>query len=183
MPGSQQQRKEKLKLTISRILSGDARQHGVIRTEISRYVYHQRPHQRIDPDDIVSETLLILIENLRSGKFRGDSLTALSAYIYQIVRFRICKSWHRLKHELPTSDMPDVPGPDEELLHQHREIVEKLFAALGENCRKILSLKFLKGWRDQEIADECGKSKNALSTELSRCVKKAREFDFVKKLL
>lgn len=183
MLDSQQRRKEQLKLTVDKLLSGDARQHGVIRTEISRYVYHQRPHPRIDPDDIVSDTLLILLKNLRSGKFRGDSLTALSAYVYQIVRFRICKTWHSLKHEFPTSDMPDVPGPDEELLHQHREVVEKLFAALGENCRKILSLKFLKGWQNQEIADECGKTKNALSTALYRCIRKARELDFVQKML
>jgi RNA polymerase sigma factor (sigma-70 family) len=173
MGANQEQTRAMLRLTIDRFLSGESKQYNIIRRKITQYVYHQPRHARIDPNDIVSDTLRILYENLRAGAFRGDSLSAFSAYTYSIVRFGIWKAWNGLKRELPSSELPEVPGPDEELHHEQRALVGKILGALDENCRKLLSLKFFKGWLNQEIADELGKTHGAVRTAITRCLQKA----------
>jgi len=183
MSGAQEQSGAILKLTIARFLSGESQQYEIIRRKITQYVYHQPRHERIDPDDVVSDTLRILYENLRAGAFRGDSLTAFSAYTYSIVRFGIWKAWNELKRELPTSELPEAPGPDEELRHEQRELVRKILDALDLNCRKLLSLKFFKGWLNQEIADELGKTHGAVRTAITRCLQKASQLGFVEESL
>lgn len=167
-----------LKLTVGRFLEGDSAQYRIVRAKITQYVYHRLRDGRIDRDEIVDETITILYQNLRAGAFRGDSVTAFSVYIYSIVRNRVSRACHRIRRLTPGADVPDVPGPDEERAHEHRQRVEQILDALDQNCRKLLQRKFIEGWINQEIADEAGKTKNAVSTHISRCLKKAQKAGF-----
>ena len=173
----------KLRLTVDGFLVGDSVQYRTIRAKISQYVHHQTFDRGIDVEEIVSETVRILYENLKQGAFRGDSLTALSAYIYSICRHQVHRAWHRQKRLVHMDQPPDLPGPDEGRLREHSDLATKVLAALDQNCRKLLELKFLQGWINDEIAAEMGKTKNAVSTAIFRCLKKVAEFDFVRESL
>jgi RNA polymerase sigma factor (sigma-70 family) len=168
-----------LRLTVERFLTGDTRQYEIIRRQVSQYVHHQNPAGRIDADEVVADTLRILYENLKAGRFRGDSMSALAAYTYSIARFSLWRAWNQRKRELPSSNLPDQPGPDEALQHEQRELVARIMEALDHGCRKLLSLKFFKGWQNQEIAAELGKNQGAVRTALTRCLQKAARLDFM----
>lgn len=173
----------KLRATIDRFLLGDSVQYRLIRAKVTQYVHHQPFYGGVDVEEVVSETMRILYENLKQGAFRGDSLTALSAYIYGICRHQVHRAWHRQRRLVHMDQPPDRPGPDESLRQGDFDLAEKIFEALDENCRKLLRLKFLQGWVNEEIAAEVGKTKNAVSTAIFRCLKKVAEFDFVRESL
>jgi DNA-directed RNA polymerase specialized sigma24 family protein len=59
-------------------------------------------------------------------------------------------------------------------------MAEKIMAAMDPKCRHLMKLKFLLCWSDQEIADSIRKTKNATSTAMTRCLKKAQELEFVR---
>jgi RNA polymerase sigma factor (sigma-70 family) len=173
----------KLRLTVDGFLVGDSVQYRLIRAKVSQYVHHQTFDRGIDVEEIVSETVRILYENLKQGAFRGDSVTALSAYIYGICRHQVHRAWHRQKRLVLMDQPPDLPGPDESRRQEDFDLARRILAALDESCRKLLDLKFLQGWINEEIAEEVGKTKNAVSTAISRCLKKVAEFDFVRETL
>lgn len=171
-----------LKIQIDGFLKGDSVQFRLIKTKVTQYVYHQRFGDSATKDEIISETLEILYTNLKNGKFRGDSITALSVYIYSIIRFR-CLRQHRESVRTVVDDerlaeMPDYrPSPAEETTC--RDLANRILSSLDPNCRNLLELKFKQQWTDQEIADHLKKTKNATSTAISRCVDKARGMNFV----
>jgi len=162
-------------LTVERFLAGESAQYRIVRDRISQYVHHRLNDPRIDHDEIVDETITILYQNLRTGAFRGDSVTAFSLYIYSIVRNRVSRACHRIRRLSPGAETTEIPVPDDELAREHRQQVERILGALDESCRILLQLKFIEGWINQEIAEEMGKTKNTVSTHISRCLKKAQE--------
>jgi RNA polymerase sigma factor (sigma-70 family) len=173
---------QKLRFTIDGFLAGDSVQYRAMRAKITQYVHHQPFDRGVDAEEIVSEIVRILYENLKQGTFRGDSITALSAYIYSICRHQVQRAWHRQKRIVHMEQLPDRPGPDEGQQREQHDLVMRALGALDENCRKLLDLKFLQGWINDEIAVEVGKTKNAVSTAIFRCLKKVAEFDFVREL-
>lgn len=175
--------KQKLKLVIDGYLRGDSTQFRIIKTKITQYVYHQKFGQDSDRDDIISEILEILYDNLKAGKFKGDSIAALNVYIYNTIRFRInrvIRRRARLSYTDETADFrPDSrPSPEEEAAA--KDLAGKVMSALDPKCQDLLRLKFQECWSDQEIAEHIKKSKNATSTAISRCLGKAQNLDIVK---
>ena len=77
--------KKKLKLVIRGFLKGNSTQFRIIKNKITQYVYHQNFGADVDRDELISETLQYLYENLKGNKFKGDSLSALNVYIYSII--------------------------------------------------------------------------------------------------
>lgn len=178
--------KKKLQLVIDGFLSGDSKQFQLIKTKATQYIYHQNFGSDIDKDELISEVLEILLENLRNKKFYGDSISALSVYIYQIIRFRINRIIRRREKLTYTDDSFDYIesaslNPSDET--SNKELVDKIYKILDPKCADLLKLKFLENWLDQEIADHLDLTKNSASTAISRCLKKIREFDFVNELL
>jgi RNA polymerase sigma factor (sigma-70 family) len=173
----------RLRVTIQGFLTGDSAQYRIIRAKVAQYVHHQPFNRGVDVEEIVSETVRILYENLKQGAFRGDSLTALSAYIYSICRHQVHRAWHRQKRLVSMDHPPELMGPDEGDQQAQRDLTARVLSALAESCRKLIELKFLQGWTNDEIAVEMGKTKNAISTAISRCIKKVAEFDFVRESL
>lgn len=164
-------------------LKGDSRQFEIIKTKITQYVYHQKFGGDVDRDELISETLEILYDNLRKGRFYGDTLSALNVYIYNIVRFRINRVFRR-RSRLSYDDEPSSLQVDRSSSPEESAVAKDLFnrvmELVGEKCRQLLSLKFVEQWSDQEIAIYLKKSKNATSTAISRCLKKAQELEIVR---
>ena len=71
-------------------------------------------------------------------------------------------------------------GSTPEQLATAKDLAGKIMAQIGEVCRELLHLKFEEQWSDQEIAAKIKKSRNATSTAISRCLKKAQELEIVR---
>ncbi len=179
---SDPEQQKKLKLAINGFLTGDSNQFRLIKTKITQYVYHQRFGSDVDRDEVVSEIIEILFENLSKNRFQGDSLSALNVYIYNIIRFRINRVFRR-RSRLTYDDEPAnreiSGGSSPEHLAAAKDLAGKVMALIGEKCRELLRLKYQEQWSDEEISERLKKSKNATSTAISRCLKKAQGLEIL----
>ncbi len=178
-----------LEKIISGFLSGDSRQYDVVQRHIARLVTMYYFGSRDERNDLVSAIVETLYRNLQNRVFQGDSVRALNAYIYTIAKRQIIKSIEQSRRDRPPFTRRIIP---ESIGRYHdnpggiiadREYVTKIFAALDERCRELLLLKFQRGWSDSEIAEFMQKSKNAISTAISRCLKKAQKLKIVREFL
>lgn len=182
--------REELEHLIEGFLSGRASEHRQLREQVRQYVARRYGADRSGHEDIVSEIINSLLVNLREKRFRGENLRTFSAYVFGIARLQIqqaIKASDRARARRGDSgaidDLPDgTPGEAHEKV-LNLDFVERILRALEGECRELLVLKFQKGWSDGEIAEHKNKSKNAISTAISRCVKKAKGLEFVKELL
>jgi len=178
--------KRQLEAVVNGFLKGNSVQFSIINTKILQYLYHQNFGSDVDRDEIASEVVEILYNNLRDKKFRGSTIAEFNVYIYTTVKFRIFRALRRRSRVCYTDkglDLVKDDKSDPEDRTSAKELVEKVLMAIDDRCRKLLHLKFLESWSDQEIADSIKKTKNATSTAISRCLKKVQELGIVKDLL
>jgi len=175
--------KAKLPRLIEAFIGGQKDVHSSIENRVCRYVSSMRLSEEFDKTDIVAEVIAALYNNLNERKFHGDSLKAFEVYIYSIVKNTVSKYHRRMKRiqywgEIPES-MQEPPTAYDSGVTK-KDLSEKILASMDGQCRELLDLKFRQFWSDQELADKYGKTKNAMSTAISRCIKKARELEIVK---
>lgn len=168
--------------TIEGLLRGDTSTYHSVRARIESYVRDQL-YDYSEFADIVDEILQILFENLSAGKFQGDSLRALNVYILGITKNHVRRHITVRKRIKYTSDDLDVPDKKSQPNVESEDLARKVIASLGGPCGDMLELKFIRGWSDEEIAQKVGKTKNATSTAIHRCLQRARELPFIKELL
>ncbi len=175
--------KAELRAVIDGFLRGESAQFRILHTKIVQFIYHQHFGTDSEREELVSEAIEILLTNLRRGDFKGDSLKALSVYIYTIVKYRIGRVLRRRNRLTYTDELMEPTDDKAQLISDEtadKELAGMILAQIDEKCRELLSLKFKDCWSDQEIADHIKKSKNATSTAISRCLKKTQELQIVK---
>ena len=171
---------------IQDFLNGDSEAYRVIRSRIRQYLHRHNLSDDDERNDLTSEITQILVANFAQGKFRGDNVKALNVYIYRIVNSRVCRHLRNRMRERALATLLDHRGnPGQEIDEQaaRRDLAERIVESLDGPCRELIDLKFGKGLSDQEIADRVRKSKNAVSTALSRCIKKAQQLAIVREIL
>lgn len=174
---------------IAGFLSGDHKRIELVRTRLSRYIRHRYTADEEEREDLVAEIMSILLLSLRSGQFRGTDIKSFNAYLYGIARLKIMQVVERngrrgdLAQHLVSGDLPVGRITDPDTRAMNSTFLKHIYDGLGEQCGEMIRMKFIQGWSDQEIADYRQISKNALSTALSRCLKKARELPVVQELL
>ena len=178
--------KKKLKLVIDGFLQGNSTQFRIIKNKITQYIYHQRFGEDRNRDELVSEVIEALYNNLKKNSFKGDTISALNVYIYRIIKFKISKVLRRREKLTYKNDGFETLASKSESLDEqlsNKQLVDKIFRTINAKCAELLKLKFLEQWTDEEIAEHVKKSKNATSTAITRCVQKVKEYDFIKTLL
>jgi RNA polymerase sigma factor (sigma-70 family) len=174
---------------IAGFLSGNRKNIGLVQTRLSRYIRQRFTAADEEREDLVAEIMSILLLSLRKGQFRGTDLKSFNAYLYGIARLKIMQVVERngrrgdLAQHLVSGDLPVGRITDPETRAMNTSFLKHIYEGLGEQCQEMIRMKFIQGWSDQEIADYRRMSKNALSTALSRCLKKARELPVVQELL
>lgn len=113
-----------------------------------------------DADDVLQESLIVLWERVRSGKF--DRTAKLSTFLYATAR----NIWFsRLRHKAkeiprdidPENHSDDSPSPLEELVATEEvSLVQEALGNIGEQCRKLLLLFYWEELTMEEIADRLG---------------------------
>ncbi|MBN4072317.1 sigma-70 family RNA polymerase sigma factor [bacterium AH-315-F03] len=171
-----------LDIVIRGFLEGDSNQYRVIKSRVNSYVRYQL-YDHSECQDIVDEVLQILFENLSAGKFEGDNLRSFNVYVFGITRNRVRRHVTVRKRVMYTSAELDPPDNKTQPSIESVDLARKVISHLGDSCGEILEMKFLRDWSDDEIAQKLGKTKNATSTAIHRCLQKARLLPFIKELL
>lgn len=175
-----------LRRVIDGLIRGDLSVYTGIRGRLERFVAIRFSACPEESEDLVSEIVTALLESLRQRRFHGESRGALIAYIYGIARMKLMTALKLRRKQAAIQDEMLKPGNpstsvDQEVLD--REMVTAIHAALDEKCAELLTLKFLRGWSDQEIADYKKLTKNAASTAIWRCIAKAQQLKIVREFL
>jgi RNA polymerase sigma factor (sigma-70 family) len=174
---SQNNERTILQDVIDGFLAGESEQYRVLKTRITQYVHIQYRGDALNKEDIVSDVMEIIFRNLKAGVFRGDSLKALEVYIYSVVKNTLMNRAKKSTRIRYFADSPEIADSDAGKIDQRlvlKDLSDRILAAIDEKCRELLEMKFRQELADQEIADHYGKTKNAVSTAISRCIKKAK---------
>jgi len=167
---------------------------GVFEMELYKHFFYfirQGVQKHKLPEDevasVYSDTIIVLIENIVTVKFRGRS--SLKSYATQIfsnkcvdLLRKITTNKSRVYYK--TADisslvamLPDKTGNALQQLsekYQRCQILEKL-NEIGEKCKSIL-LRFVDGYNDNEIAEMMAyNSPDVARTTRLRCVEKLKQ--------
>ncbi|MEO0733374.1 MAG: sigma-70 family RNA polymerase sigma factor [Bacteroidota bacterium] len=155
---------------------------GAAREEALRQVYlaHRSTIGRMvrraggteaDAADVMQEALLALLDNIRSGAFRGES--KVGTYLYSIARFHWLnqrKKQQRRQQRETENAPPEPPRQD------HRAEMNQLFAHLGEDCRQVLLDSIYYGTKMRRIAEKMGyENEQVARNKKYSCLKKLKQ--------
>jgi RNA polymerase sigma factor (sigma-70 family) len=135
-----------------------------------------------DPEDIIQNTRIILLECFRNGKYRGDGLVA---YVQQVAKVQCLlelrrhyqnEKYHQ-KFSKEAMQTPDPnPGPLGEVLNKRRkETALKVLKTLGKACRQLLILRFYKNLSYLEIGRKMEMTEGNARVSTFRCLEKTKE--------
>jgi len=126
-------------------------------------------------EDCVSETFSRFLKALQAGKGPRDYL---QAYLFRMARNLVVDHYRRqpLTEEL-TDDLPQAEtteGVAEEDMRQSR--VRAALLKLTEDQQQVVSLKFLEGWENDEIACALHKPVGAVKSLQHRALAQLQKF-------
>jgi len=157
---------------------------------LARLYLSPRLRSKLDPSDMVQETLLKASEN--QGQFQGQADGELAAWLRRILvnamadalrafggpkrdvalEVALVESSSRLEALLgPASSSPSAQA----MRHEEFACLAKALAQLPDDQRTAVELHHVQDWSVAEIAEHFGRSEAAVAGLLRRGVKKLRE--------
>lgn len=107
-----------------------------------------------DVQEILNDSILITLKAIRNGQFEFRNYHP-AAYTKSVARKLIA---NRVRSKKTPVELQEAMGgqsdttPESEIISkERRKIVRELLARLGENCRKVLLLKYFEHLKDKEI--------------------------------
>jgi RNA polymerase sigma-70 factor, ECF subfamily len=130
-------------------------------------------------DDIVQDCLLRLLQNIRSGKFRGDS--SFMTYIYAIVR-NTCIDYYKERKTLEGVDIDSIELMDQSLSAEERlanrdrrRVACRVLLSLPEECRRLWRAIFFGKRNYKQAADLLGLTEGTVKRRMWECRQIASE--------
>ncbi|HLQ60883.1 MAG TPA: sigma-70 family RNA polymerase sigma factor [Candidatus Acidoferrales bacterium] len=130
-----------------------------------------RVGNRADAEDLTQQVAMKAIPRLRAGA----SAPSVRAYLFATARSVLAGFWG-IRLGLPEEELHEdlaldveVPEPSGEAA----ERVETLLAALPANYRRVLELRFLRGYSLKEVAKEIGSTVGAVKVMQLRALRAA----------
>lgn len=125
-------------------------------------------------EDLVSEIFMKAL----AAFDRFDPSVSRRAWMYRIAHNHLA-NWYRGKRETVDLDdvaefLPGEDGRDMERLSDERRLVERAFAVLDPEERRLVTCKYLEGYEYADMAQLLGKSADSLKTATHRAIKKIR---------
>ena len=145
------------------------------RLPVFRYVYALTSGSQDDAEDLTAETFL------RAWKaryqFQGEIDSAIG-WLIGIAKRLVIDDYRRTaraNRNSPT-DVNSESTPEQTAIQQEQQkLLFRLLADLPDEQREILILRYLLGWRVNDIAQHIGASENKVSVSLHRILSKLRE--------
>ena len=123
-------------------------------TAIYQYLY-ARVGNRPDAEDLASEVFMKAIGSMRSDV----STPELRAWLYRVAQTTLADHWRQFYAEATTDLEDDIQRDAQRPENQEAAgRVETLLSTLPENYRRVLELRFLRGYSVRETARELGLS-------------------------
>jgi RNA polymerase sigma-70 factor (sigma-E family) len=128
---------------------------------------------RHQAEDLVQETLAkVYVRWRRPLTSRIDNPAAYAQTT--LTRTFLSAKRRRSSTELPYSDLPDSPGPDETALSDVRFALRDALAELSPADRVVLVLRYLDDLSVDEVADRMGTSAGAVRSRSLRALERIR---------
>lgn len=132
--------------------------------------------------DVLHDALVILIKKIRDDIYdpaESAPSTYLIAIAHKLVANRARKQ-HKLRY-VSLDHADELPDPHAQAYMEgrdRREMLEQLLTELGDPCAQLIRLKYLDGYRDEEILEQGLTHYNtsmALRSKRSKCFQKLME--------
>ncbi len=132
--------------------------------------------------DILHDALVILVKKIRDNVYNSNE-SAPATYLIAIARNLIANQL-RHRQNTPTISLDEAPDISDDHTQaflegrERRELLESLLRKLGEPCARLIRLKYIDGYRDEEILAQNMTHYNtsmALRTKRSKCFQKLIE--------
>jgi RNA polymerase sigma-70 factor (ECF subfamily) len=145
------------------------------RLPVFRYIYALTGGSQDDAEDLAAETFLRAWKS--RYQFDGDMDSAVG-WLIRIARSLVIDNYRRsvrATRSLPADLMPE-PTPEQTAIHEEQQkFLLRLLADLPEEQREVIILRYLLGWRVNDIARHLGVSENKISVSLHRTLSRLRE--------
>ena len=122
---------------------------------LSRYVLNNSGSEQ-DAEDIFQEVLVNFISLVKQGRFRGES--SIGTFLYAMNRHSWLNELKRRGRALAREERYEraretaIPGAEQAVAgREERSLVASLVAALGDTCKKILTLFYYENLSMKEI--------------------------------
>lgn len=145
------------------------------RLPVFRYIYALTGGSQDDAEDLTAETFLRAWK--ARHQFEGD-LDSATGWLIRIAKRLVIDEYRRTVRA--TRNMPMDPPPESTpeqntLRSEQEEILLRLVVDLPDEQREIIVLRYLLGWRVNDIARHMSVSENKISVSVHRTLTKLRE--------
>ena len=138
-------------------------------TSIYQYVY-SRVGNRADAEDLTSQVFMKAINGMRDDVSVGE----LRSWLYRVAQTTLADHWREYYAEDTTELLDNVPPPP--LSRENTEAaqrVEALLETLPDQYRRVLELRFLRGYSVRDTAQELGLSETNVKVIQFRALNRA----------
>jgi RNA polymerase sigma-70 factor (ECF subfamily) len=145
------------------------------RLPVFRYIYALTSGSQADAEDLTAETFLRAWK--ARHQFQGEMDSAIG-WLIRIAKRLVIDDYRRTARANRDSltDVNSESGPEQTAIQQEQQkLLFRLVADLPDEQREIIILRFLLGWRVNDIAQHIGSSENKVSVSLHRILSKLRE--------
>ena len=141
---------------------------------VFRYIYGLTGGPQDDVEDLTAETFLRAWK-ARHG-FQGDEASA-TGWLIRIAKRLVIDRYRRSVqaiHNLP-ADPPAESTPEQTAVADEQiNFLYRLLGELPDEPREILALRYLLGWRVNDIAEYMGATENSVSVTIHRTLSRLR---------
>lgn len=134
-----------------------------------------------DTEEILTDALMILLQKIQSGDYQFQGYDP-STYAIEIAKRLISNAKRKIKTNIDNIDdifnLTDTSTEQFLRTKESEAIVKLLLSKIGENCQKIIRLKYLEEYKDEEIIEQKltqYANINTLKVKRSECMKKLTE--------
>lgn len=148
---------------------------------VRRFVLRAGLHNGIVPD-ILHDAVVILVKKIRDNTY-DPTASAPETYLIGVAKKLISNQLKQQRRAplLTLNELPDLPDEHTRTFlesHERRSLLRSLLDQLGEPCARLIRLKYLEGYRDEEILQQKMTHYNtpmALRSKRSKCFQRLVE--------
>ena len=144
------------------------------RLSVFRYIYALTNGSQEDAEDLTAETFLRAWKARQ--QFEGDVDSAIG-WLIRIAKRIVIDNYRRTvrtTNSLPL-ELPVESAPEQAILHaEQKQSLLRLVADLPDEQREIIILRYVLGWRVNEIAGHMGTTENKISVSIHRTLSKLK---------
>jgi DNA-directed RNA polymerase specialized sigma24 family protein len=135
----------------------------------------------MDSEEILNDSVIILLQKIENGAYQFQGYDPCT-YMVEIAKGLIANAKRKNKRSFEDIETQyDLADNDTEHyleIKANETVLRNLMSQIGENCQKLISLKYLEEFKDEEILAQKMtqySSINTLKVKRSECMKKLSE--------